>query len=63
MIFFTENIGSWIASNGRQLNPISCELKTGEVGYYLGSDWAIEVVSKVSTIKVITKDDIKEDIA
>ena len=59
MIFFTENIKPFKAASGVNIVPCECQLKDGRTGYFLGVDWAIEIVSLGVSIEPITKDDLK----
>ncbi len=59
MIFFTENIEPFFTNGGMRCLPHECQLKTGESGYFLGDDWAVQIIPLVSSLKYIEKDDIQ----
>ena len=59
MIFFTQNIAQFIASNNMKVSPIPCELTDDRTGYFLGSDWKAEIEAKGIIVEQITKEQIK----
>lgn len=63
MIFFSENIGNFtstITNPGMQVKPKRCTLTDGRTGYFLGSDWQIEIEAKGATVEQIEKSQINQ---
>ena len=58
MIFFTENIGEYINSEGQKRKPITCKLTDDRVGFYLKNTKKEEIEVKGIIVETITKSDL-----
>jgi hypothetical protein len=62
MIFFTTKIEPFALQDGSTLNPISCELKTNEIGFFLSNEKLPIIINLIDSWKAITKEDLKIEI-
>lgn len=62
MIFFTENIKPFNASNGMKITPYPCKLIDGRIGYCADDFWSVELEAKGAIIEQITKEEIDVEV-
>ena len=58
IIFFTENITPFTASNGMRVHPSPCKLIDGRDGFFSTKHWESELNSKGAITEEITKEEI-----
>lgn len=58
MIFFIEQIEPFLTIKNMRVTPKPCTLADGRNGFFLGSDWEMEILKKGCEIEYITKEEI-----